>query len=247
MANIIYEDKDILVCHKQAGIAVQTRRIGQADMESELKNYRISKGEKPYIGIIHRLDQPVEGLLVFAKNPTSAANLSKQVATRQIAKYYYALAHMPENNQMMGSAWITLTDYLVRDGKTNMSRVVPETASGAKRAVLEYRIVRCHDGIALLDIHLHTGRHHQIRVQMAHAGMPLVGDLKYRRDNMDAAVWKSALENEKEDGRNNGAKIYGAEIENKHGLALCAYRLEFTHPASREKMFFGIAPQWIEI
>ncbi len=215
--NIIYEDNDILVCHKQAGIAVQTRRIGQADMESELKNYRISKGEEPYIGVIHRLDQPVEGLLVFAKNPASAANLSKQVAARQIAKYYYALVHMPENDQLENPVWIPLTDYMIKDGRTNTARIVSEKTPGAKQAKLEYRIVRCHEGIALLDIHLHTGRHHQIRVQMAHAGMPLVGDRKYGDDNSE-----------------------------NRGLALCAYRLEFSHPASGEKMSFEIRPQWAE-
>ena len=87
---IIYEDEDIIVCKKPAGVATQTKRIGQADMESLLKNYRASKGETPYIGVVHRLDQPVAGVMVFAKNKEAAADLSRQIKTKLTDKYYYA-------------------------------------------------------------------------------------------------------------------------------------------------------------
>ena len=89
---ILFEDKDILICRKPAGVATQTKRLGQQDMESLLKNYRAKKGEPPYIGIVHRLDQPVEGVMVFAKNQQAAAHLSKQVQDRVIGKYYYAVS-----------------------------------------------------------------------------------------------------------------------------------------------------------
>ena len=97
---IIYEDEDIIVCKKPAGVATQTRRIGQADMESLLKNYRASKGELPYIGVVHRLDQPVEGIMVFAKNKEAAADLSRQIKTKLADKYYYAMTDgVPEKKK----------------------------------------------------------------------------------------------------------------------------------------------------
>ena len=118
---ILFEDKDILICRKPAGIATQTKRLGQQDMESLLKNYRVKKGEPPYIGIIHRLDQPVEGVMVFAKNQKAAAGLSKQVQDRVIGKYYYAVsASKPKENKGV------LENYLFTDKKTNFTQVVEE-------------------------------------------------------------------------------------------------------------------------
>ena len=112
--NILYEDEEVIVCEKPAGVAAQTRRLGQADMESLLKNYRAGKGEQPYIGVVHRLDQPVRGVMVFAKTKEAAADLSRQVQTKMADKFYYAVTDgVPE--QKKG----TLEDYLLRDGKTN--------------------------------------------------------------------------------------------------------------------------------
>ena len=171
---ILYEDNAIIVCKKPAGVATQTKRLGQADMESLLKNYRAGKGEPPYIGVVHRLDQPVEGVMVFAKTKEAAANLSRQIATKAADKYYYAVTDgMPE--QKKG----TLEDYLLRDGRTNTSEVVSKGKPDAKRAALSYEVLEQKDGRAVLDIKLETGRHHQIRVQLAHAGFPIVGDKKY--------------------------------------------------------------------
>ena len=99
-SEIIFEDNDIIVCHKPAGMATQTKRLGQQDMESFLKNYRASKKEEPYIGVVHRLDQPVEGVMVFAKNPKAATALSKQVQQRIIGKHYYAVCTKKAHEQL---------------------------------------------------------------------------------------------------------------------------------------------------
>jgi 23S rRNA pseudouridine1911/1915/1917 synthase len=230
---IIQEDQDILVCYKPAGIATQTRRLGQKDMESLLRNYRAGKGEPPYIGIVHRLDQPVEGIMVFAKNQKAAAALSKQVQKRSIGKHYYALVRtdgsLPKKE--------TLTDYLLFDPKQNHTTVVEETSSinpvgknqdgknkdrnnknrngsgqSPQKAILDYEVRQEQDGIALLDITLHTGRHHQIRVQLAHRGCPILGDTKYGNTE-------------------------------SHQLALCSYRLSFLHPTTGANIDLRIRPK----
>lgn len=202
---IIYEDQDILLCRKPAGIATQTKRLGQQDMESFLKNYRAKKGEPPYIGVVHRLDQPVEGLMVFGKNQKATAELSRQVRERIIGKYYYANSkHAPKQSEGI------LEDYLLTDKKTNFTQVVDADCKGAKKAKLEYKVLEQQDGNVLFDIKLHTGRQHQIRVQMANMGCPLIGDNKY------------------------------GTTESKEKLALCSYRLDFTHPTTKKEMHFTI-------
>ena len=204
---IIFEDDDILVCRKPAGVATQTKHLGQQDMESLLKNYRAKKGEPPYIGVVHRLDQPVEGVMVFAKNQKAAANLSKQVQDRAIGKHYYAIsANEPRENEGV------LEDYLLTDKKANITKVVNKDAQGSKKAKLEYCVEKTKEEKTLFDIKLHTGRQHQIRVQMSHIGCPLIGDSKYG------------------DEKNIGA------------LALCSYKLEFEHPIKKTPMEFEILP-----
>ena len=202
---ILYEDQDILLCRKPAGIATQTKRLGQQDMESLLKNYRAKNGEPPYIGVVHRLDQPVEGLMVFGKNQKATAELSRQVKERIIGKYYYAQSkHIPAKNEGV------LEDYLLTDKKTNFTQVVDADCKDAKKAKLEYKVIKKEEGRVLFDIKLHTGRQHQIRVQMAHMGCPLIGDSKY------------------------------GETQGKEQLALCSYRLDFVHPATKKAMNFVI-------
>ena len=215
---ILFEDKDILICRKPAGVATQTKRLGQQDMESLLKNYRAKKGEQPYIGIVHRLDQPVEGVMVFAKNQQAAAHLSKQVQDRVIGKYYYALSVQemdPYNAEGI------LEDYLVTDKKTNFTKAVDEDElkkqgqefpKDAKYAKLEWKRIKTLQDKTLFDIKLHTGRQHQIRVQMANAGCPLIGDSKY------------------------------GEAGEREQLALCSYKLEFEHPTKKIPMKFEIQP-----
>lgn len=210
---ILYEDNDILVCHKPAGIAVQSAHVGTLDLESMIKNYLSEKkGSLPYLGIIHRLDQPVEGVLVFALNPKAAGELNRQMRSGQIRKIYLAVTEGC-TNQKSG----ILENWLKKNGKTNTSEVVPADTSGAKKAKLFYEIRDTRETKghrhSLLRIRLETGRHHQIRVQMAHSGMPIVGDRKYNKN----------LIPEKQ-------------------LALCAYELEFTHPVTKKKMKFHVVP-----
>ena len=128
--NIIYEDSDIILVHKPAGVATQTKRLGQQDMESLLKNYRAKKGEPPQIWVVHRLDQPVEGVMVFAKNQKAAGDLSKQVQQHIIGKYYYAVsAHEPKEKSTV------LEDYLLTDKKINLTKVVAADVKDAKATV----------------------------------------------------------------------------------------------------------------
>lgn len=223
---ILYEDNDIIVCHKPAGIATQTARVGQADMVSEIANYlAITAKGRPYVGVVHRLDQPVEGVLVFAKNRQAATQLGQQIQDHRMEKYYYAVV-CGQDFKPCGE----LTDYLLKDGKTNTSRVVPPEVKDAKKAVLDYKIMAeqiCEETdetalrVALVEIRLHTGRHHQIRVQMSHAGMNLLGDYKYA----DAETVKMS--------------------EHMHikEIALCAYRLLFLHPKTGKKLQFEIKPE----
>lgn len=260
--DVLYEDKFIIVCRKRAGIATQTARLGEADLESALKNYL----ETPYVAVIHRLDQPVEGILAFAKTKDAAAGLSRQSAGQVMNKKYYAVAMMggfrggtfTEDASGMEDCAATdffvgagkkstLVDYLQRNGRENTSRVVSKDAKDGKRAELTYEVLADKDGlpvqaesgereentgavqagravwkrIALLRIQLKTGRHHQIRVQMAHAGMPLLGDSKY------------GSEESKDYSRRMGIK----------NIALCAYSLDFLHPVTGKKMNFEITPK----
>ena len=216
---IIFEDKDILVCHKAAGIAVQNARIGAADMESSLKNYLALKNTEivPYLGIVHRLDQPVSGILVFARTPAAAKNLNQQLQNDQFEKYYQAVVCgvLPDSG--------TLTDYLVKDGRTNTSRICSKNTPGAKKSVLSYEILETSEvtGLSVVQIRLGTGRHHQIRVQMAGAGAPLWGDNKYN-----------------------------PEFVNKRGyfpIALRAFRLSFCHPATGKRMEFEVPCNWEQL
>ena len=237
---ILYEDNDIIVCHKPAGIATQTAGVGQADMVSEITNYlamttkgnaaghstgnkaRRTTGSSLYVGVAHRLDQPVEGILVFAKNRHAAAELSRQIKENRMEKYYYAVV-CGQEFEPDG----VLTDYLLKDGKSNTSRIVPSEVKGAKKAILDYRIVtrtaymketgtESSHSIALAEIRLHTGRHHQIRVQMSHAGMSLLGDYKY----------------------GDAETIAISERMHIQEIALCAYKLSFFHPRTGQQLQF---------
>ena len=210
--NILFEDEQIIVCYKPAGIPSQTAKLGKQDMVSKLKNYL--KGA--YVGLIHLLDQPVEGLLVFAKTPFAAKELSKGLQGAGFGKYYKAvLWGVPKENAT------TLEDYLVRDGRSNTSRVCNMTDKDAKKAVLSYEVLGRgkDDGkdISLVKVKLETGRHHQIRVQMANMGCPIWGDAKY----------------------NTGA----VQDRRYRQIALCAYRLEFVHPKTKKAMEFEIEPR----
>lgn len=227
---IIHEDKDILVIYKPSGLATQTAKIGQQDVVSELKNYlwqkRVATGAAlgrpaPYLGIIHRLDQPVEGLLVFAKNARTGAAFAQQLQKQGEAgsfhkDYYGVLCGRPDREEG------ELTDYLYKD-KENRA-VISEDGTQGKKAVLRYRVLQTVSRagtLTLADIHIDTGRFHQIRAQMAHAGTPLLGDGKYGDDST----------------REISQTLY------VHTVALCACGLEFNHPSTGEKMSFRIKPR----
>ena len=239
--DIIYEDNDIIVCYKPAGIATQTRRIGQQDMESFIRNYRAAKNEPPYVGIVHRLDQPVEGVMVFAKNQKAAASLSRQIKEHTTEKYYRAAsrgqgvsgADKKEDNH--APAWHTLTDYISFDKRTNTSKITSEKDRLAKKAVLQYRVISVtpdrdssqNECIRTeFDIKLLTGRHHQIRLQLAHIGYPLIGDTKYGKP----------ASNNSGTGSKSGRTCGGVREQ----LALCSYKIVFDHPATGERMTFEL-------
>lgn len=219
----MYEDRWLLVCRKPAGTATEGSGAGTHDMESLLKNHLAAKGEKPQIYVIHRLDLPVEGVLVFGKDKKTAASLSQQIREHTMKKHYLAVgvsgtdAEIPEGG--------TVKDCIERVSGTNYSRIC-ETGQG-KPAELVYRILAEQtelDGgqemrYLLFGIDLHTGRHHQIRIQMAHLGWPLLGDRKYGKD------------------------IAPDPGEDSPKLALCADRLEFVHPVTGEVMVFSIEPE----
>ena len=208
---IIYQDNAIVVAYKPAGLATQTAKVGQPDMVSELKKLLKVR----YLGVVHRLDQPVEGLLVFALTQEAAAKLTKQLAGGTLNKQYYAAV-----SGKLSSRQGTLVDYLIKT-KDNLAQVVTGKESSypdAKKAVLHYKIVEealVSTQVALADINIETGRFHQIRCQMANAGMPLLGDQKY--------------------GKNTAPNI--------RNVALCAYKLFFQHPVTGKRMSYEISPE----
>lgn len=221
---IVYEDDQVIVCRKAPGVPVQSASPRVKDLESMLKKALLDRAfqkgahakvggpggipEDPYLGVVHRLDQPVQGLLAFAKTPGAAAALSRQVQQGTLVKEYLCVCrreHVPAGFSQKG----TCTDYLVRDGRTNLSRVVSGETPGAKRAVLDYEVLETKGDWLLVKVCLHTGRHHQIRVQLAHLGIPIAGDQKY------------------------------GTVSASHGeLKLCAYHLGFTHPKTGRRMDF---------
>lgn len=203
-----FEDKDLIVCYKPAGLATQTRAVGQKDMETELNNYLKGNGEKAQVFILHRLDQPVEGVMVFAKNELAAGKLSKQFANHITSKKYYAVVSADKIEKEA-----ELTDYLIKDSKTNTAKVVSKDTKAAKEARLKYRLLEEKADKKLLDVELFTGRHHQIRVQLANCGMPIIGDAKY------------------------------GGIKTGRNLALCSYHLGFIHPGTNKSMEFDIKPK----
>ncbi len=271
--NILYEDTHILVCVKSHGIATQSRKLGSPDMVSLLKNHiahsNHSKGE-PYLAVIHRLDQPVSGILVFAKTPFAAKELNRQLTSHSFGKYYRALVDkMPPaesgtlENYMVKDRKTNISqictpdtpgaklarlhyetvqkgqgifhlgrsffqNYMVKDRKTNISQICTPDTPGAKLARLHYETVQKGQGIfhlgrsffhlntspIELNIHLDTGRHHQIRVQLAALGCPILGDSKYNPQPVENGTWQTTC--------------------------LCAYRLDFHHPKTQKPLHFEL-------
>lgn len=215
--DILFEDPHILVCLKPAGIPVQSRSLSQPDLVSLLKNHislQTHSKTSPYLAVIHRLDQPVEGILVFAKTAAAAKKLNQQMQTKGFGKYYRAL--LSKTPDILET---DLSDHMVKDGRTNTSHICTPDTPGAKSARLHYKILQKNNSFAIAEIQLDTGRHHQIRVQMAHIGCPIVGDRKY--GNMSSSQETPPF-------------------LCQHGLQLFAYRLEFTHPYTQKALSFQI-------
>lgn len=171
---ILFEDDNILVCKKPAGVPTETKTIGLKDMPSLLKEYLSQNQQSPEIFIVHRLDQMVGGIMVFAKTKKAAAGLSTQMQHSDFSKKYYAIV---ENDSLPESG--ELVDYLIKDQKTNTSSVTSKANKNAKEARLAYKVIKAKEGKSLLDITLYTGRHHQIRVQLSNQKAPIYGDVKY--------------------------------------------------------------------
>ena len=216
---ILYEDQDIIVCVKPQGMPSQSDKTRDLDMVNYLKNYLYEKEEleeEPYIAIVHRLDRPVGGVMVFARNQKAATDLSDQVQDGSMEKDYQAIL-TGELQEDEG----TMVDYLVKDGKTNTSKVVKKGTKGAKKAELHYEVLdvmETEEGLlTYVLIELITGRHHQIRVQMASRGVGIWGDTKY---------------NEK---FRKTKRVY-------RQIGLFSSRIAFDHPTTKERMVFKEEP-----
>jgi 23S rRNA pseudouridine1911/1915/1917 synthase len=197
MSNIstLYEDNHILVVVKPVNMPTQEDESRDPDLLNVLKAELKVRHQKPgnvYLGLVHRLDRPVGGVMVFAKTSKAASRLSDTVRTRQMDKSYLAVVHGKPNQPQN-----TLIHWLLKNTDTNTVRVVTEGAAGAKEAVLDYQTLGSSDGLSLVKIKLHTGRSHQIRVQFAAIGCPLYGDQRYgsglNKPGQQLALWSTEL------------------------------------------------------
>ena len=211
--NVLYEDNHIIVVVKPVNISSQGDKTGDVDMLTIIKDYLIKKYNKPgdaYLGLVHRLDRPTGGVMVFAKTSKAASRLSEQVRNHEFKKSYLAIVDgkMEQNKG-------TFKDYLLKNEKTNLSKVVPDNTKNAKEAILDYEVVKYNDEInmSVVKVDLHTGRHHQIRVQFASRNHSLNGDQKY------------------------GTRGRGKQ------LCLWAYKLSFKHPTTKEELTFENYPE----
>ena len=212
---VIYEDNHIIVVEKPVNIPSQGDKTGDVDMLTLIKEYLKEKYNKPgnvYLGLVHRLDRPVGGVMVFAKTSKAAARLSEQVREKQFQKSYLVIVN-GEMEEKRG----TLEDYLLKNEKNNMSKVVKEGTKNSKYAKLDYEVLKYDKelNLSVLKILLHTGRHHQIRVQLSSRNHSIYGDQKYG-------------------GRGHGKQI-----------ALWAYKLQIMHPITKEEMTFKAVPETI--
>ena len=211
--NVIFEDNHIIVVEKPVNIPSQGDKTGDIDMLTIIKAYLKEKYNKPgevYLGLVHRLDRPTGGVMVFAKTSKAASRLSEQVRNNDFRKKYLCIVdgNMEENKG-------TFKDYLIKNEKTNMSRIAKKDEKNAKEAILDYEVLKYNEEInmSVVKVDLHTGRHHQIRVQFASRNHSLSGDQKY------------------------GTRGRGKQ------LALWAFSLSFEHPTLKEEMTFEYYPE----
>lgn len=202
--NVVYEDNHIIIVNKQSGEIVQGDKTGDTPLSDIVKQYIKEKYNKPgnvFLGVVHRLDRPVSGLVVFAKTSKALSRLNEMFRTGDVHKTYWAIV---KKNDIAPET--TLTDWLTRNERQNKSYAHNREVPGAKKAVLSYKVRSMSDNYMLLEVRLMTGRHHQIRCQLAHMGCPIKGDLKYGspRSNPDGSI------------------------------SLMSRRVEFVHPVSKE-------------
>lgn len=195
--NVLYEDNHLLVVEKPRNMPVQEDASGDPDLLNTAKAFLVKKYNKPgdaFLGLVHRLDRPVGGVMLFAKTSKAASRISNEIRLNRLdRKYYTVVRGIPTKKKGM------LTDYLLKNRKTNVSTVVKAGTTDAKKAKLDYEVVDADqtENLSLLSIKLHTGRSHQIRVQLAHMGFPIYGDQKYgqhvNKVGQQIALWASEL------------------------------------------------------
>lgn len=210
---VIYEDNHIIVVEKIPNVPSQSDKTGDIDMLTMVKQYIKEKYNKPgnvYLGLVHRLDRPVGGIMIFAKTSKAASRLSDQVREKVFKKKYLAVVDGKIENKSG-----TLEDYLYKDERNNISKVVNKDKKNAKLAKLDYDVIKYDEvkNLSLVKVNLHTGRHHQIRVQLSNFGHSIFGDQKY------------------------GTRGQGKQI------ALWAYELTINHPITKEEMTFKDLPE----
>ena len=201
---IVYEDNHLIIVCKHSGEIVQGDKTGDVPLSEDVKCYLKEKYQKPgnvFLGVVHRLDRPVAGLVVFAKTSKALTRLNKMFRDGEVHKTYWAITkNLPPQPEG------TLTHWLVRNEKQNKSYAYDHEVPHSKKAILKYRLIGQSDHYCLLEVNLMTGRHHQIRCQLAHMGCPIKGDLKY-----------------------------GAQRSNPDGsICLLAHHVEFVHPVSKQ-------------
>lgn len=193
--NVLYDDNHLLIVEKPVNIAVQEDASKDMDLLNMLKSYIKEKYNKPgdvYLGLVHRLDRPVGGVMVFARTSKAASRLSNELRKQQIYRKYKAIIRGTLPNKQG-----ELVDYLYKDRKKNLVSVVSSKNKDGKKAILEYKVLSKKDNLSMLEVELKTGRSHQIRVQLANQGTPLYGDQKYgehvNKHGQQIALWASSL------------------------------------------------------
>jgi len=185
---ILYEDNHLIILNKRVGDIVQGDKTGDIPLSEVVKQYLAEKYNKPgaaFLGVVHRIDRPTSGIVIFAKTSKALSRLNKMLVDKTIQKTYWAVVQdrveLTEN---------TLVNYLRKNEKNNKASVYDTETEGTKKAVLHYKVIKYLDKYTLLEIDLETGRHHQIRSQLAHLGHPVKGDVKYgfKRPNADAGI-----------------------------------------------------------
>jgi len=208
---VLFEDNHLLIVNKKSGDIVQGDKTGDKPLSDVVKEYIKEKYNKPgevFLGVVHRLDRPTSGIIIFARTSKALERLNKMLRERTISKTYWAVV---KNTPLKEKD--SLIHFLKKNPKNNKSTVFTKETDASKKAILHYLVIKKLDNYSLLKIDLETGRHHQIRAQLAYIGSPIKGDLKY-----------------------------GASRSNKDGsIHLHARKISFTHPVSKENILF-LAP-----